>query len=105
MELDDVPDDREPEPEAAGASHPVVLPEAVEDVREQLLADAATRVADRQARPRAGSLEPKVDATSAGGELDRVRQEVAHDLLQAAGIAGDRPGRRIEHRLEPDALR
>src|SRR5262249_31691955 len=74
VELDDVPHDREPEPETTGASRPLVLPEAVEDVREHFLTDAATRVADRQARARARALEPKVDAAAAGGELDRVRE-------------------------------
>src|SRR5262249_44050838 len=38
-------------------------------------------------------------------ELDRVRDQVPHDLLQARRIAGDHPGLGVEHDLEPDLPR
>ena len=47
-------DDREAEPQAAVLSRPLILSEAVEDVREKLGADAPTGVADREACVRAG---------------------------------------------------
>ena len=40
-----------------------------------------------------------------GRELDRVGQEVPDHLLQAVGIAGDRPRARLEQELQADPLR
>ena len=54
---------------------------------------------------RAGPLQTEVDASSVGGELDRIGEEIPHHLLEAARVARDRPGRRIEHGFESDALR
>ena len=54
MEFHDMADDREAEPQAAMLSRPLILSEAVEDVREKLRADAPTGVADREACVRAG---------------------------------------------------
>src|SRR6267142_3387875 len=105
VELHDMAHDRETEPEAPMPSRPVVLPEAVEDVREKLPADAPTGIADPEACVRAGSFQAEVDTASAGGELDRVREKVPHHLLQSTGVAHERAGRRIEHGFEADALR
>ena len=44
-------------------------------------------------------------ATTCRGELDRVRQQVPHDLSQPVGIGGDRADSRINLRLEPQRLR
>ena len=49
-------------------------------------------------------LQHHLHRTAAWRELDGVRQQVPDDLLQAAGIAGDRSGRRVEDAIQPDVL-
>ncbi len=59
-----------------------------------------TRVCDL----RLAALERHLDAPAARRELDGVRQEVPDDLLQAIGVAGDRPGVGIQMSDELEAL-
>jgi hypothetical protein len=54
---------------------------------------------------RASPFEAEVDASSARSELDRICEEVPHNVLQAARIARNRPSRRVEHGFEANALR
>src|SRR5690606_8205575 len=87
VELDEVPDDGEPEPEAAVLSgrRAVDLPEALEDEREMLRVDADTGVDDRDrdhAREAAGG---EAHGAARGGVTDRVAEQVPHDLLDAIG--------------------
>src|SRR5262245_22434578 len=88
VELDDVAHDRKTEPQAAIPPRPLVLEKAIEDVREEIGADALTGIADGEPRVRAGLLEPEVDTATTRRELDGVRQQVPHDLLEPPGIAG-----------------
>src|SRR5205814_624654 len=52
-----------------------------------------------------GAREPQEDAAAPGGELDGVREEVPHDLLEAGRIALDRLRSELEDALQPDLLR
>src|SRR5205807_777587 len=52
-----------------------------------------------------GAREPQEDAAAPGGELDGVREEVPHDLLEASRIALDRLRSELEDALHPDLLR
>src|SRR5439155_4173541 len=106
VQVDQVPDDREPEAEAAmgaGASA-LRLSEAIEDVGQEFRTDPHPRVLDGDLGVAVGALETDFDTTLPRRELDRVRQQVPYDLLQAVRVAahgdGDRPaGRRERDRL------
>src|SRR5207249_11402196 len=107
VQLDDVVDDREPETQAAVRARvrAVGLPEGLEDVRQELGRDPLALVADGDDRLPVAAGEPQDDAAAPGGELDRVREEVPHDLLEAGGIALDPPPSELEDLLDPNLLR
>src|SRR5438128_12529393 len=65
-------------------------------MRRDLGAETNARVAYRQTDLLALRGEPHLDAAVAWGELDRVRNEIPHDLLQAIGVRCDGAERRIE---------
>src|SRR4029453_6001542 len=90
VQLHEVTPEGEAKPQAAMPPRSLVLPEAVEDVREKLGADPLTGIAHREARVRACMFQTQGDTSSVGGELDRVREEVPHHLLQAPGVARNR---------------
>ena len=106
MHLDEMPDDREPEAEAAGLARRsgIRLAKALEDVRQEIGADADAGVADDDLDVRVDALEPHLDPAALRRELDGVGQQVPHDLLQPIGIARDRTDARIEDGLEAHAL-
>src|SRR5207247_2382683 len=81
------------------------LPEAVEDNRQEPGRDPDARVADDDLDVRVHALEVNLHAPALRRELDGVHQQVPHDLLQAIGVAGGRPGARVEHGLQPNVLR
>jgi RimJ/RimL family protein N-acetyltransferase/CheY-like chemotaxis protein len=66
------------------------LPEALEDVREELRGDALAGVADEDLDVRVDPLEAHLHPPAARRELDRVRHEIPRDLLQAIRVARDR---------------
>src|SRR5438876_10168950 len=107
VQLDQVVDDREPETQAAMPSHaPAVgLLERLEDVRQELGLDPLALVADGDDGLAVDAREPQEDAAAPGGELDGVREEVPHDLLEASRIALDRLRSELEDALHPDLLR
>src|SRR2546422_6070139 len=106
VELDEVAGDREAEPQAAERPRDgsIGLPEALEEVGEELGPDALARVANRQLEMGIHALEHDVDAPALGCELDRVGKEIPHHLLQPVRIALDHVDPRIELRLDPDVL-
>ena len=90
--LDEMPRNRQTkaEPAMLAGRATVGLPEAIEDERQEFGVDADPGVChlDRHHVPagRAANL----DATALGRELDRIRHDIAEDLLQAFGIAVNR---------------
>src|SRR5205823_6915678 len=85
VQIDQVPDDREPEAEAAMGTGTAALrlSETIEDVWQESRADPHPRVLDRDLRVAVDALETDLDTPPPGRELDRVGQQVPHDLLQA----------------------
>ena len=67
----------------------VGLPEALEDVRQQLGRDPPAGVGDAQLDVRPAPREPHVHAATLGRELDRVREQVPRHLLEAVGVTQD----------------
>ena len=106
VELDEVADDREAEAQAAERprARRVGLPEALEEVGEELGRDAPARVANGQLEVGVHALQPDVDAPALGRELDRVGDEVPHHLLQPFRISPDQLDPRIEAGHDPDVL-
>src|SRR5438876_11761903 len=104
VELDEVAGDREAEPQAAERPRDgsIGLPEALEEVGEELGLDALARVANRQLEVGIHALEHDVDAPALGCELDRVGKEIPHHLLQPVRIALDQVDPRIQPGLDPD---
>src|ERR1043166_1627953 len=80
----------EPEPAMLAREARVGLPEMFEDVREKLRRYTAARVADRDLDVRVHARQLQLDLAAASGELDRVRQQIPHDLQQSIWIAGYR---------------
>src|SRR5439155_19359524 len=102
VQLDQVVDDREPETQAAPA---VGLLEGLEDVRQELRLDPLALVADGDDGLAVDAREPQEDAAAPGGELDGVREEVPHDLLEASRLALDRLRSELGDALQPDLFR
>src|SRR4029077_7569497 len=104
MQLDEIPHDGDPHPEPAMLAGPrdICLPEALEDVRQNLGCDAFSLVAhgDDDLLVEGGELHD--GAPSLSGELHRVGHEVPHDLLQTGRIAPDLSLSELELRFEPD---
>src|SRR5439155_13066258 len=103
VQLDQMTNDREPESQTAVGTRAraVGLPEAIEDVRQELGRDAAAGVAHAKLRLGARPLEADRDASVARRELDRGGEEVPDHLLQAGTVSRERTGR-VELRLERD---
>ena len=106
VHLDQVADDRQAQPEAAGLPRRagVGLPEALEHVGQEVGRDADAGVADRHLDVRVDALQPDLDTAAAAGELDGVGQQVPQHLLQPIGVARDRPDAGIEDGLDAHAL-
>src|SRR5690606_22495275 len=106
VQLDDVPDEREPETEATDPSRgrAVRLLEAIEHVREKARIDAGAGIghAEDDVRPLLPDLDP--NATVRPGEFHRVREQVPDHLLQALGIRNERAELAPRIELELDAF-
>src|SRR5256885_627188 len=91
VELDDVLDDGQSEPEAAVRARraAVALAEALEDQRKELAGDALAGVGHGDAHGVALELVgADGDRAARRRELDRVREQIPDHLLQALGVAG-----------------
>src|SRR5204863_9920406 len=84
-------------PAGAGA---VRLPEPLEDVREEIRADALAGVADGEPGAVVDALERDADPPTARRELHRVRDQVPDDLLQALRVSLPRDRERRARGLE-----
>ena len=107
VQVDDVARDREPEAGARHAAAALELDavEALEHAVELVLGNADARVLDLE--PPLGALAARAQITTVPAlrrELERVADQVEHQLLEQVGIALDRAERGIDVRLEHDAL-
>ena len=104
VELDDVADDREaqPEPAVRPRGHALGLTESVEHVGKELGGDALPRVGHADLRLALHARQPHHDATAGRRELHGVGEEIPDHLLQAVGIAheGRRGRMEIGHELQ-----
>ena len=107
VQLDEVPDQREADsqPSLAACAPALALTQSVEDIGQHVGRDALPGVADDDLDVRPNALELDLDSPILRGELDGVVQQVPDDLLQPAGVAADQQARRLQHRVEPNALR
>src|ERR1700722_1302043 len=83
--------DRQPEPQTTKGSRgrAVFLREPIEDMRKIIRGNANAGVADAQFEVRIHTLEQDLYLTAFRSELDRIGQQVPHDLLQAAAVGAD----------------
>ena len=106
VEVDQVLDERQAqaEPPVGPLEAGVGLPEALEDVGEELGGDALAVVADLEHDRGAHAGHAHPDVPAAGGELDGVAEQVPHHLLEPVRIAdhADRLG--LEPGLDDHAL-
>ena len=110
MRFGDVPHDREPEAEPAVTARAgaVGLAEALKHQRQEVRANALSRVVDDDFRHRFARAQLELDLPVGRRELDGVRQQIPHDLLQPLGIALDEDvdiGRRLHHQSDALGLR
>src|SRR5207244_12316858 len=86
VQLDDVTDDRQTEPESAvgPGGRALRLPEPVEDVRQEGGLDPLTGVAHGDLDVRVDALEAELDAPVPRGELDGVREQVPPSTAPAS---------------------
>src|SRR5438105_8836845 len=106
MELHQVADDREPKAQSAVPSRRarVGLAKSLEDMRQEIGRYARTVVLHRDLELAVGSMDSYFHSSRPGGrELDRVREDVPHDLLEADWIAQDGRCRGPVRPLQRDA--
>ena len=106
MELDDLARDGQAQAESLllARAGGVRLAEALEDEGKELGADAAAGVDDGDVGGGARARQPHLDAAAFRSELDRVGEQVSHDLLQPPRVARHRRQRAGQGALEADAL-
>jgi phage shock protein A len=99
VQLDEVLRDRhaQSQPGLASRRRAVSLPEAFEDVGQKLRRDTLSRVAHGDLDARIHARQTNLHAAAPRSELDRVRQQIPHHLLQAFGVAGDGTRLRVEN--------
>ena len=107
VHLDDVPHNRQPEPQSRGVARQssLRLSKPFEHVRQEVRTNTDTGVADDDIDVRIHAFDPDLDASLLWRELHRIRQKIPDDLLQSIRITRDRTDMRIDDRLDPDTLR
>ena len=102
--LGEMAHERKAQPEAAaGASHRR-LAKSLEHERQELALDPLPRIADADLELGAGGAGDDAHPATGRRELDGVRQQVPHDLLQAIGIPAQTQVR-LDGAVDRDALR
>ncbi len=106
MQLDQVLDEGQPEPESAvrARAGAIALAEALEHVREEVRRDAVAGVGDDDLEVGIGPPQARLDAALPGGELHGIAEQVPHHLLEPVRIPGDRAGIGLSKHVEADAL-
>src|SRR5262245_50494004 len=91
VKFDQMFDKRKAEPQTSETPRDrgVALFEPVEDVRQQVRADALTGIPHDYLRAGAAAPESDPYPPPVGRELDGVRHQIPDDLLQAVGVAGN----------------
>ena len=74
-------------------------------MRQEVGIDALAGVGNADLEVTICPLQAHLHLAALGRELDRVGDEVPNHLLEAAGVAGHRPGRRIEHDVQAQSPR
>lgn len=89
VQFDQVVHDREAQTQTAvdAGERRVALAEAIEDMGQELRADALAGVAHRDVGAGLVVTDAHFDTAAARRELDGVGEQVQHDLLEAAGVA------------------
>src|SRR5215472_5581090 len=89
MKIEQVPDDRQPQPQSAlrACRRAVRLAKSIEDVRQEFGFNAQASVSDRNVCLRIHRVNPNAHPTMLGRKLNRVAEQVPEDLLQAIWIA------------------
>src|SRR6267378_3676427 len=103
VQLDDVPHDRQSQPEAA--RWPFALSEPLEDVRQELGLDPGTLVGHPDPRKRRGAFQTDIDTPAHRTELDGIGEEVPDHLPEPIRIGEERSSIRIEEGCQLDVLR
>ena len=107
VELDEVADDGQPEPEAAVGPRPASadLRKVIEDVSKRVRLDADPGVTHDELGVIAVTVQRDIDAATGRGEFHGIREQVDDDLLEARGIAKDEADVRVEAAAERELLR
>src|SRR5262249_52860002 len=107
VQRDEMPDQRQADPQAAlsARASALALAQPVEDERQDLGADASAGIADDDLDVRPDPLQLDLDPSIIRGELDRVLQQVPDDLLQTPGVAAHQEARHFQNWLQANALR
>src|SRR5215510_15067750 len=106
VHLDQLSRQRESQSETADASaarRPGLLI-AIEHVRQKFRFDALSRVTDGDLDVVVYAFQNDLDAAALVRELDGVREQVPHHLLQTIRVAGDLPDASVEAGVERDAF-
>ena len=106
VRLDEVTADRqaEAEPAVRAGERAVGLAEALEQMRQESGAMPSPVSLTVISTCESTRSQPDLHAAAARRELDGVREQVPHDLLQPLRVARHGHARAIDGRLEPDAL-
>jgi hypothetical protein len=93
VKLREIPDDRQSQAQAAEApcARGVGLLKPIKHVGQEVRPDAGASVCNDDFSLRPGAAQHDSHTPALWGELERVGQQIPHDLLQPRGIAGHRP--------------
>jgi len=89
---------------ASPSRRAVRLPEAFEQPGQKIGPDPGAGVADAEVQVLPGVCQPHLHPAAARRELDRVREQVPHHLLEPIRVARDEPGLRVEVDVQREAL-
>ena len=104
----DLAHERQSQPQSTGmpGARAVALPETIEHVRQQLGRDALPGVLDAAVPQMPPTLRKRNrDLAAGGGELQGIRQQVGHHLLQPVRIAAQLAGAWLDVGMQGDAFR
>src|SRR4026208_1204737 len=88
VRLDQMPDDGQTEAQASLSplNSLVPLPEPVKHMPQCVLVDTLARITDRPVERGIHAFRSHLNAATVGSELDRIREQVPHYLLEPIGV-------------------